>query len=173
MNLSKRQKILLGVFLIGLAGLVADRTILRPQGGPQAASAEFSAPAPKAARHPGSTPGDENLPTRAPLAERLNNLLPDRENGSAELRDPFSLPVSWPGSGAANKEKIPDAAATFARTHQLKAVVVQGDDVSARIDDGFLVPGQTIDGFQLVSVDYHSAVFEREGKQVVLELVVK
>ncbi len=172
MNLSKRQKILLGVFFIGLVGLVADRTILRPQGGPEAASAESSA-APSATRHPGGAPGEENPSTRAPLAERLNKLLPDTENGAVELRDPFALPVSWSGSGTANQEKIPDAAGTFARTHQLKAVVVQGDDVSAQVDDGFLVPGQTIDGFKLVSVDYRSAVFERAGKQVVLELAVK
>ena len=39
MNLSKRQKTLLMVVLVGLVGLVVDRTILRPQGGPQAASA--------------------------------------------------------------------------------------------------------------------------------------
>ena len=40
MSLSKRQKTLSAVFLIGLVALVTDRTILRPQGGPQAVSAD-------------------------------------------------------------------------------------------------------------------------------------
>ncbi len=172
MSFSKRQKMLLGVFLVGLVGLVADRTILRPQGGPKAASAESPAPASNAARS-GSTPAEENQSARAPLAERLNKLLPDKEDGMVQLRDPFALPVSWSGSGVENKEKIPDAAEAFARRHQLKAVVVQGQDVCAQIDDSFLVPGQTIDGFRLVSIDDRSAIFERAGKQVVLDLVVK
>ncbi len=42
-----------------------------------------------------------------------------------------------------------------------------------QVDDSSLVPGQWLDGFKLISVDRHSAVFEREGKQVVLDLVVQ
>ncbi len=170
MSLSKRQKVLLGVFLVGLVGLVADRTILRPQGGPSAASAH--SPTPSAAVPSGSATDDENSQTRVPLAERLNRLGPDGGDDSVKLRDPFSLPVSW-SDRAANKEKIPDAAETFTRKHQLKAVVVQGEEVGVQIDDSFLVPGQGIDGFKLVSVGDRSAIFEREGKQVILELVSK
>ncbi len=171
MSFSKRQKILSAVFLVGLVGLVADRTILRPQGGPKAASAESSAPASNAARSDGA-PAEGDQSARPPLAERLNKLLSDRENGVAELRDPFALPVSWSGSGAGNKEKVPDAAGAFARRHQLKAVVVQGQEVCARVDDSFVVPGQTIEGFQLVSISDRSVIFERDGRQVVLDLVI-
>ena len=171
MSLSKRQKMLLGVFLVGLVGLVADRTVLRPQGGPQAASAESSAP--NAPARSASALADGSSPPRVPLAERLKKLLPDQEDGTVKLRDPFSLPVTWPGSRAADGEKAPDAAGAFARKHQLRAVVEQGQEVRAQVDDTFLVPGQTIDGFRLVSVDYRSAVFEGEGKQVTLDLVVK
>jgi hypothetical protein len=170
MSLSKRQKMLLGIFVVGLVGLVADRTILRPQGGPKAASAESLAPASNAAR-PGGAPAEGDQSVRPPLAERLNKLLPDTANGAAELRDPFALPVSWPGS-AGNKEKVPDVAGVFARKHQLKAVVVQGQDVCAQVDDSFLVPGQTMDGFRLVSINDRSVIFERVGKQVVLDLVI-
>ncbi len=171
MSLSKRQKILSGVFLVGLVGLVADRTILRPQGGPKAASAESSAPASNAARS-GSAPTEGDQTLRPPLGERLNKLLPDNGNGAAELRDPFALPVSWSGNGG-HKEKAPDAAEAFARRHQLKAVVVRGQDVCAQVDDSFLVPGQTMDGFQLVSINERSVIFERDAKQVVLDLVIQ
>ncbi len=170
MSLSKRQQILSGVFLVGLVGLVADRTMLRPQGGPKAASAESLAPASNVAR-PGGAPAEGDQTVRPPLVERLNMLLPDQENGAAELRDPFRLPVSWAGS-VGNKEKTPDAAEAFAHRHQLKAIVVQGQDVCAQVDDSFLVPGQTMEGFQLVSINDRSVIFERDGKQVVLDLVI-
>ncbi len=170
MSLSKRQKVLSGVFLVGLVGLVADRTIPRPQGGPKAASAESAAPASHTARS-NNAPGEGDQSTRPPLAERLKKLLPDEEDGAAMLRDPFALPVPWSDS-VGNKERIPDAAGAFARRHQLKAVVVRGQDVSAQVDDSFLVPGQTMEGFRLVSINDRSVVFERDGKQVVLDLVI-
>lgn len=162
-----------GVFLVGLVGLVADRTILRPHGGPKPASAESSVPASKAPARSGRVPTDGNSPARVPLAERLDKLLPDRGDSSVKLRDPFSLPVLWSEGGAANKEKALDPIGIFTRKHQLRAVVVQGQEVCAQIDDSVLVPGQALDGFKLVSVSDCSVTFEREGKQVILELAVK
>ena len=70
-------------------------------------------------------------------------------------------------------ERLTDAAARFIRTHPLAAVVVNGEESYALVDDQFLVPGQTVDGFTLVSVGDRSAVFEREGEQAILELANK
>jgi hypothetical protein len=173
MSLSKRQKILSAVFLLGLVGLVADRTILRPQGGPQAASADSAAPAPDTAVRSDNAPVAETPGARLPVAERLDRWLSGKESGFEQLRDPFSLPASWSETGAADREKTPDAVAAFLRMHQLQAVVMQGEDAGALIDDRLLMPGQSLDGFQLLSVGYRSAVFGRDGKQVVLELVAK
>jgi hypothetical protein len=169
MNLTKRQKLLSAVFLLGVVGLGVDRVILRPQGGPQAASADTPVAAAPSAKPP--APPAENPPARPPVAERLNNLLPARQAGAEEPRDPFALPPAWTDSPAASGEKVPDTVAAFIRTHQLKAVVVQGEASSALVDDSYLAPGQNVDGFKLVSVSYRTAVFEREGKQAVLELV--
>jgi hypothetical protein len=172
MNLTKRQKMLSAVFVLGLAGLVVDRTLLRPQGGPQAAAAGSSA------ETPGSTPAErppraESAPARAPLAERLNNLLPGRETGPNDVRDPFSLPDTWSETDAGDGARAPDAARGFSRRHQLKAVVMQDGEACAQVDDNPLVPGQWLDGFKLISVNQQSAVFERDGKRVVLDLVVQ
>jgi hypothetical protein len=65
---------------------------------------------------------------------------------------------------------MPDPAALFARRHKLQAVVMDGDQSYALVDDQFLVPGQVIGGFVLLSVGDRSAVFQGGGKQVVLEL---
>lgn len=173
MNLSKRQKLLAAVFLVGLVGLVADRTILRPQGGPAAASAESLPASPRAAVSAGNVPAGDNAPAPATVAERLNNLLAGPEMGMQELRDPFALPPSWSGTTTATGQKIPDATTVFVRKHQLKAVFMQGEETCAQVDDTFLVPGQSVDGFKLVSVDQRTALFEHEGKQVTLELASK
>jgi len=169
MSLSKRQKTLSAVFLIGLIALVADRTILRPQGGPRAASAD---PLPASVGGAGSS---SNLPAPEPtppatITQRLNHLASGQDAGSEELRDPFSLPPSWSDTTAGKGGGITDASGGFARRHQFRAVVVRDGQSSALVDDSFLVPGQSLDGFMLVSVGSRSALFERDGQQVMLHL---
>jgi len=173
MSLTKRQKMLSAVFLLGAAGLVADRTILRPQGGPQAASADSLSVASSAVPPSNRGPAAETVTEPPSVAERLNNLLAGQETGPEEPRDPFSLPATWSDTAPVDGERTPDAAKGFVRTHQLKAIVMQGGQSCAQIDDSFLVIGQCVDGFTLVSVDHRSAVFEREGKRAVLDLVIK
>ena len=87
------------------------------------------------------------------------------------MRDPFSLPASWPDNGDGSGGKGLDAAATFIGTHRLTAVVIDGRESYAVLDDRFLVPGQSVDGFVLLSVGDRSAVFERDGRRITLELV--
>jgi len=169
MSLSKRQKTWAAVFLIGLVALAADRTILRPQGGPRAASAD---PLPASVPGAGSS---SNLPAPEPappatVAQRLNRLASGPQGGSEELRDPFSLPSSWSDTTPGKGRRTTDASGGFARRHQFRAVVVREGQASALVDDSFLVPGQTLDGFTLVAVGPRSALFEREGKQVILHL---
>jgi hypothetical protein len=173
MNLTKRQRMLSAMFLVGLVGLVADRTLLRPQGGPAAASAEVLPASPNAAASSAGAPSVEGTPAPTPVPERLNKLLSGQEIQVDELRDPFALPPSWSGTTAGAGKKAPDAITTFVRKHQLKAVFMQGQETCVQVDDNFLVPGQSVDGFKLVSVNQRIAVFEHEGKEVTLELVSK
>ncbi len=169
MDFTGRQKKLVAIFLMGLVALVVDRTILRPQGGPSAASAD--------ALHPlaQSVPLTDNIPileeerTRG-MAERLNAIWPAAGTDFTQMRDPFSLPASWPDNMAGTgKEKL--GAAAFVRAHKLAAVVIDGRESYAVVDDRLLVPGQYVDGFMLVFVGDRSATFERDGRQITLELV--
>ena len=171
MNLTKRQQRLLTVVIVSAVGLVMDRTILRPQGGPQAASADATAAAMDAPAAGGAP--DQNTPARPPLAERLSNLLAGAPSGPNDVRDPFCLPATWSETAAASAERAPDAVRGFLGKHRLKAVLIQGGVSCAQVDDSYLRPGQYLDGFKLISVDQRSAVFERQGKQAVLELAVE
>jgi hypothetical protein len=173
MSLTKRQKMLSAVFLIGVGGLVADRTILRPQGGLQAASAGSLSESSSAVPLAGSVPAAEKASGPVPVAERLNNLSAGKETAPDELRDPFALPRSWSDPGAVSEERTVDTTGASLQRHQLRAVVMQNGKYCALIDDVFLVPGQSLDGFKLVSVNPDSAVFERDGKRAVLDLAVK
>ena len=170
MSLSKRQKILSTVFLIGLVALVADRTVLRPQGGPRVASADPRPVPAGSVPTSGPVPGTQGTPP-ATVAQRLDKLVSGQGAGSGEFRDPFSLPPSWSGTAAGKTEKAPDPTGEFVRRHQLRAVVVRDGASSALVDDTFLVPGQSLDGFTLVLVGSRCALFERDGKQVMLPLV--
>jgi hypothetical protein len=169
MSLTKRQKTLSAVFLIGLVGLVVDRTILRPQGGPRAASAEPLSAAMGSAGSSSSGPLPEPAPP-ATVAQRLSQLAGGQPAGSEELRDPFSLPLSWSDTLAGKEGRTTDAGGAFARRHQFRAVAVRDGQSGALVDDSFLTPGQSLDGYTLVSLGSRSALFERDGKQVMLQL---
>ncbi len=181
MSLSKRQKILSAVFLIGLVALVADRTVLRPAGGPRGlggraptGETEPVGPDPLPASGPGAGPSGR-LPAAeatppATVAQRLDKLTSGKEAGSEALRDPFSLPLSWSDTTVGKGERTPDATEAFVQRHQFRAMVVRNGESSALVDDSFLIPGQSLDGFTLVAVGPRSALFERDGKQVILNL---
>jgi hypothetical protein len=170
MTLTKRDKTLLIVFLIGLVALVADRTILRPQGGPGAAAADGAEDPGQAANH---ALAQAEQPAEERVADRLNRLWSDNEPDFEQVKNPFALPNSWFQTPDTTTPQVPDVVAAFIRTHRLTAVVVDGDSSYAVLDERFLVPGEAMDGFLLISVGDRSAVFERDGREIVLELMAK
>ena len=169
MRLSKRQKVCFAILALVLGALVVDRALLRPQSGP----AEASAYSPEAPDEPivGATEHPDSQPSTIRLSEQLETLCPDDPNFS-QVRDAFSLPASW--LAEIYPENLPgsqqDAAAIFAKSHQLEAVVLQNQARGVLVDDHFLVIGHELDGFKLVAVDESSATFAAGGKQVVLRL---
>jgi len=171
MRFTKRQKIMLVVFGVGLVGLAIDRLFVRSQGGPAAASAG-SSPAATASPLPApDLPAAPAPPQETPATQCLNRLWSDKEVDFEHVRNPFSLPSSW-SNGTEKPSRTPlDAGALFAKRHQLTAVVLDGPRSYVLIDDRFLRPGQDIDGFRLVSVGERSALFERAGTRVTLELM--
>ncbi len=173
MALTKRQKMLLAVFFVGLVALGVDRIFLRPQSGPAAASAnafdEYAvqrSPAPRAA-----APAAEAQ--RPGLGRKLERIWPDPTLNATEARDPFSLVDAWSDTRATAPADTKDSPETFARAHPLEAVVVSGRQSYISIDDRVLKLGEQIEGYTLVSVGPKSAVFERQGERVVVELSSK
>jgi hypothetical protein len=173
MALAKRQKAFVAIFFLGLVALVVDRVFLRPQGGAGKAAADsfamYAVPISPAENSPSPSAEAQN----PSVAERLGRVWPDREPNGVETRDPFSLGGSWLANTEVSSPAAADSAAAFARTHPLVAVAMNGRQSHALVNDRFLTLGDQIDGFTLVSVGAKSAVFERQGERVVLELLNK
>jgi len=170
MALAKRQKALIGIFGLGLLGLAVDRVFLRPQGGPGAASAETSEIYTVPTSPTDDAPSASEEAQSPSVAERLDRLWPDWEPNAVEARDPFSLTPLWLDNAQAGPPAVPDPGAEFAKAHPLVAVVMDGRQSHVLISDRFLTLGGQIDGYTLVSVGPKSAVLERQGEQIVLEL---
>ncbi len=170
MRFTKRQKALLGIFVIGLLALTMDRTFLRPQGGASAASADPLRSSDESILPSDNIPALVDKPERPGAAERLSRLWSDQDTTIEQMRDAFSLPASWSDKLIRDEVGFSNAAASFVREHTLTAVVVNGRDSYVLLDDHLLVPGQCLDGFTLVSVGGRTATFELDGQRVVLEL---
>jgi hypothetical protein len=168
MHLTRRNKTLLAVFVVGLMALAADQTILRPEGGPQAAGAADSR---DSALLSIALPTLEDKPQEPGLAKRLSRFGPPQEPDFSQARNPFALPPSWSGTPHATGKSLPEAVARFLSTHQLAAIVLDGERSYILVDDRVLVPGQALDGFTLVSVEARAAIFESQGQRATLELL--
>lgn len=167
MHLTKRNKSLMAVFVIGLMALAADQTLLRPEDGPQTAAALDSG---GSALLSITLPVLQDGPRGPGLAERLDKLWSEEETDFEQIRNPFALPASWSGTACATGETLPEATTRFLRTHRLAAIVRDGERSYILVGDSILVSGQVLDGFTLVSVGDRTAVFTFQGQQAVLEL---
>lgn len=178
MTLTKRQKILIGFCAVLLVGLILDWTMGGSGLGPDAASAEAPAEAiAEMAPIPIPTVETEDIEPTAgisTLADRLEDLAGEASIDAVNVEDAFCPPPAWlPRSGAVEVagNTDGDATRTFAATHELQAVMLD-DSVDARavVNDQLLSVGQEIDGFELISVDKHSAVLASNGTEITLKL---
>ena len=170
MKLTNRQKVLLAVFFVGALALVVDRVLLRPGGGPEAASADAADIAGDPGAGAEGPPTNQASPRGNDVAALLDQYAGDTALQVDAVRDPFALPGSWREEPSTAPAPGSDAAARFRQAHRLTAVVLDRQTSYVLVDERLMVPGQAVDGFALVAVRARSAVFERDGQQVVLEL---
>jgi len=182
MKLSRQQKIYLAILALVLGALLVDRLFRSRQPAPAEANAEPETVAVEASTYsdplPGETipammdlPDPNSQPPSIKLAQQLEILLPDECLDLDQARDAFSLPAAWLDELCApNPLGQADAAARFAKSHQLKAVLIDGQNSSALVDDHLLRLGQELDGFKLVAVNESSATFAAGTKRVILKL---
>jgi hypothetical protein len=110
------------------------------------------------------------------LAERLRIAALNEDASLSQVPDLFVLPESWaspPVSADRIKPKISPAKA-FAQTHRLTSIMMGPGQASvACVGEKVVHIGQEIDGFTLVNLSAHSAVFEAGEDKVELEMYPK
>ena len=168
MKITKRQVVMIGLSVAGLAVVIRDQ--VRPGSdvlGPETANASV---------RPQEPGGQAALPTEAPacegrkIADRLDAVAAANPGLSQCSRDAFRAPDSWlpaasPGAAAAPPVEDPDQARAdaFPKKHPLQAVMVSGRARQAVIGGQCLVVGQKLDGFQLLSVGEMSVELASPG----------
>jgi hypothetical protein len=143
--MTKRQKMLIATFFLGLISLGVDCLFLRPPEGAAAASADaaqqYAVPLAR---------GDDPVPAPAEaqgqsVAQRLDRLWPQGQINAGDVRDPFALPTSW--SVVRRMVGLPTRPlAAFARVTRSGGRGLDGRQVHALVGDRFPTPGQQIDG---------------------------
>ena len=178
MKLTKRQMAMAGLCAVGAAVFAYDRfqpttTVLGPD---LAAASVLSPPAP-AAEALATTP--PLSPTAAPdspnsvLARRLKGLVPGGTYDASGMRDAFqpsSLWLSHVPAGPVAEDPDKAKAEDFLKRHALQAVLIAGEKRHAVIDFKCLNVGDTLDDFQVDSIQDRSAVLTSGAVRVTFQL---
>ena len=160
MDLSKRQKTLAALCVVGLVILVVDRLQLGSgELGPETAQASFV----PVDTTPAEAETMEVLPeatgiskSRNELSNRLEAMAIRQDLANNSLRDMFQPSEAWLEQLGAHNSKPTIAAApieaSFINGHKLQAVLVGKDGGSAIVNSTCLKIGQEFDGYKLVSI---------------------
>jgi hypothetical protein len=186
MKMTKRQKLLVGLCVLGVAAFAYDRMSAPGLASPQQAAAsplpaDTPAPASTVASSANNSSPDMGIQTHKVIAQRLATLMSGEFPQTDDIRDAFyasglqpaAVPVAAPtAAGPAILDK--PRKAVFAESHQLRAVLVGSAGRMAVMDNTCLRIGQKLEEFQLLSVGERSATFGSDnGDHVTFALPVK
>jgi hypothetical protein len=175
MKLTVKHKIAGALCVLGLIAVAVDRVFILPD---QAAADR--PPSEHYAVVKRSSPSDETpevapvgsiSTARAAIADRLERVAERHAFDLDRVPNAFAPPKSWivetvrKGAGSSRV-----TAEMFEATHVLTGVMAAGDGGYAIIDGRTLFIGQTLDGFELISVSQRSAVLESDGERTELLL---
>ncbi len=167
------------VAILGLAlgGLAVDRLLLNGGPAPRKAAAHAvrdasDEPSTTAASASALAPFNAAANRQVTLASRLDEMAKARRLDPAQVADAFAPSQSWVSIAAVKpvETNAPPVDEIFRKSHRLMAVVLNGASGAAIINDKTYVVGMEVGGFTLRSLTKRSAVFERDGQRVELEL---
>jgi hypothetical protein len=187
MKLTKERKIYAAVFAVAIGGFAVDRMFLgetgpaesaaalavRPGGAAVTPSAKATVPAAMHATSSNVTLTEENS-----LALRLEKFAQRQQYELPVVANAFVPDAKWVApveesqKAKVEEKKTEDAAAQFTSRHKLMAVMSSGGVAAAIVDGKLVHTGEQVDGFTLTRVAEGLAVFEKDGRQVRLELTV-
>jgi hypothetical protein len=173
--LDHRQKAFVGLFVLAVGALGADRLFLA-EPAPASASPPPAPLAIPAVASPAPAKAILALEIDRPpesLPQRLRRLQPPDQAGAERLRDVFSLSASWIKPEVEPVAPRIDPVEQFRRSHRVTATLLNGQRSQAMVNGRFITLGQSVDGFRLVSVTSRSATFESDQASVTLPVTAE
>jgi len=173
MMLNARQKVGVAVLAVSVAALVVDRAFVLPRSAPASehrVSSDHGAV--QRTGRQGIAPAPLGESTTQTVARKLEAAWSDNDLSLGSPRDLFSLPRSWSGDPGPEiiDYSLGRAAARFAATYKLGAIIVDEEGTRVSIDDKLLRLGERLEDFELVLINRESVVFERGGERIELRL---
>jgi hypothetical protein len=159
MKVTKQQKILGAVLLLGAALLTADRLFVLEKSEPAkpATASEYTL-AGAAARTVASAPGPATNPSGS-VAQRLRNA--GQSVADKPAKDAFAPGAAWKQPVAETTKEVDNSNEIFKQSHRLTGVLTSSSGQAHAMVDGKIVAvGQIINGYRLVSISGRSATFE-------------
>jgi len=166
MKVTKQQKILGGVLVLGMIAVTADHFI---RGTPAPAVAETSEVV--AAQPQAKTAAVALAPAKPAgpsIAQRLRSA--GRGYTDREVNDAFAMGVVWHTPEKAPAVQVDQSAQRFHEMHHLTVTLTSGGTGLAMVDGKIIAVGKELDGFKLVSISHRSATFESAGSKIILYL---
>jgi hypothetical protein len=173
MKVTKQQKVLGGLMVVGLLLVGADQLGLLPG----SAAASEDAPASEYTGGQAAAPAPP-IPVAAAapaaatvsVAQRLREV--SRTLSDNTMRDAFAVGPAWitPLAEAPRIDSAAHAIEQFKQSHKLTGVLSGSGRDHASVDNKIVAIGQSVDGFTLVSVSHRSATFQAGEARVVLTM---
>jgi len=166
--------------VLGLLALGADRFIIGPPAtagadeysvSPDEAEPQVQAAPAAVTEAPNPAGGSDAVS----VGQRLRRF--EGDGVDEELTDLFQLPPGWrPEQTPVVSPVRPSflSPAELFKRRKLNGVLVETTGLGRRqaiVDGHAILLGQTLDGFRLIEVTHKTAVFEGDGRQVVLQVV--
>lgn len=169
MQLTKRQKLFMGILVIAGVGLICDRVFILPL---DAEARSLDPTAEYLAQEAKLSASVSESGSNKTISDRLDRLIPDGRLGSPDVRDIFALSSAWSDTLVSEnpRETSQKVMETFLKRHKLKGIVLHGTRTRVYVDDRVMYPGDRLEGLTLTEVDETSATFSGQGLRVVLRL---
>jgi hypothetical protein len=185
-SLTTRQKILLGIVILGIGAVLIDRLLLDSgASGPRSAAASVVTSMPDVV--PVTAMVGEAAPTATTdmspsfdgpfLAERLAMYASENDVLPQHVADIFTPSNTWCNTetvapGPAGKDGDEQAVSNFIKNYTLGSVLVSDGNGVAVINGKPVLVGQRVKGFELVQITGNAAVFTQNGGEQQVKLVL-
>lgn len=176
--MNKQRKTIIVLLGVAMLALVIDRVFMDGESGPRTAAANTSVPQVTIDATTSTTPKVSEDDANFVLARRLEQLQQSQQFNLTAVPNAFEPSTSWiqPKVEIVQHTKPKtqgssfDLSEQFVKEHHLIAVLGTGEGGTAIVNGKRWTVGNAVKGWTLTNITIRTAVFEKDGKQAVLQI---